>query len=912
MTVDPNANLSLAIEVDDTTPSRFQPIAITLRVLNAIGGAQASNILVQLTLPPNLTFGGSTGPAGSFDPATMRWSLPLLDSGSNAEIVITALLDSSLGGKTLVFDAGILSATQPDPIALGNTAAMLATVTTETVELVRDGFGIPHIFSTSDHGAYFGAGVAMAEDRLSQMIALRLSFDGRLAQLFGRGKNDKLLDSDRRARLYGFRHQAMATAANLDPELRSLLNAFVEGVNSVLNGGVTTLHPFFQAAFITAGVSVDPWTVTDTIASWSYTVTNFGPSALTEAMRLHSFEALLASLGGDFDAALMEFTTPAVLDDSAAAVTQSDVPLAIQQAMADYATSLSLAPDGRVLNIQNDTAKFSQAWVFSGARSADSKSVLVTDPRLPLGRPSAQYELHMKGETFEVHGVTLPGSVNVLMGQSGSMVWGASALGVDQEDLFRLTVDPINEQGKYELDGVYRPFEFQQIEVIQILGEAAVVETYRETVFGPVVTPVVTDVNPGEEYAVRRVDTAEFGDDSSLGFLRMYRAADVDEFDAALEYFRAPSANMVFGDSAGRIGYRTNGAMPVRSPTQPFAPLTGRLAQAGNLSSGDWIDLVPHPLKPAVLDPAAGFLMTANHMPVGSWYPIPIKAGTGSTGETARSYRLRELLEGLPTVPSRDQVFDPHFDIVNAPQRDFIALAALAKRDLGTVYSTDAEAALVEAEAWLNATTLAGEPGDKNNVHRGVALVNNLDLVVRSSQSEQIVTNYGGGTAGTIAFLKQKRAELALTGTVTLAAFEIAYIDSRLATAWQSTDNQFGAEVNWLAGYDSVVQTLNTPAWQLLGQPALDPLDVVSVGPLLCVDGDTLLSQGSQSYTLRAVGGDVDAGIAVFPFGQAEPGKQHESDQTSLFENQTFRATPMTKAAISSLVGPVVQTDLVF
>ncbi len=28
--------------------------------------------------------------------------------------------------------------------------------------------------------------------------------------------------------------------------------------------------------------------------------------------------------------------------------------------------------------------------------------------------------------------------------------------------------------------------------------------------------------------------------------------------------------------------------------------------------------------------------------------------------------------------------------------------------------------------------------------------------------------------------------------------------------------------------------------------------------------------------------------------------------------SRTFRAVPMTKAAISSLVGPVVQTDLVF
>jgi len=517
----------------------------------------------------------------------------------------------------------------------------------------------------------------------------------------------------------------------------------------------------------------------------------------------------------------------------------------------------------------------------------------------------------MRGQSFDVRGATLPGSVNFLIGQSPTTVWGVTALGADQEDLFRLSIDPLD-SGKYLLDGVSVPFGSPRTETIEVLGESPVVETYRETVFGPVVTPIVNDVDSGEEYAVRRADSVEFGEDSSLGFLRMYRAADIDQFGAAVEGFRIPSTNVLFGDTDGRIGYWVGGALAVRSSTQMNAALAGRVAQEGDSLSGDWVEMVPHALKPSVIDPADGFLLSANHMPIGSWYPIDIMGGSGSMGETARSVRLRELTDALPFTVDRTLMLAPHFDRVNWPQRELVRLALRAESELGVVFTADANSALREAEAWLTATTLSGQPGDKDNTHRGVVAASGLEIVLRSVQSEEMVMTYGAGESATILFLKQKQAEFAQTGTVTLEDFESTWLDGLFSKAWTDANDEFGPPQNWLDGYTTKYLSFDLPAFEVLGLPALDPLDVLTVSPLTCSDGDTLLSQGGQSSTMVAVSGEVDSTEAVLPLGQGEPGKPHESDQESLFVNLALRPAPTTKAGINALVGPATQTDLIF
>ena len=92
-----------------------------------------------------------------------------------------------------------------------------------------------------------------------------------------------------------------------------------------------------------------------------------------------------------------------------------------------------------------------------------------------------------------------------------------------------------------------------------------------------------------------------------------------------------------------RIGLSVVGAIPVRPGSAPG--MDGRAALPGSKDEDDWRGYIPADLFPRVMDPGAGHLLTANHRPIGSYYPLSLGISTGSMGDTMRSWRLRERLE---------------------------------------------------------------------------------------------------------------------------------------------------------------------------------------------------------------------------------------------------------------------------
>ena len=104
------------------------------------------------------------------------------------------------------------------------------------VELVRDRWGVPHVFADSDAGAMYGLGYAAAEERAFQMYYGLRMIQGRLAEVLGEKPSaarprENAVDHDRKMRTFGFYRAARALADNLDPETRGLLDAYSGGVN---------------------------------------------------------------------------------------------------------------------------------------------------------------------------------------------------------------------------------------------------------------------------------------------------------------------------------------------------------------------------------------------------------------------------------------------------------------------------------------------------------------------------------------------------------------------------------------------------------------------------------------------------------------------------------------------------------
>ncbi len=127
------------------------------------------------------------------------------------------------------------------------------------VTVIRDIYGIPHIFAQNDEDAAFAVGYLQAKERLAQMDLQRRNAAGTMAALVG---SDALQD-DEFMRDVGLQRVAQASLDQMKPDDPSLLamQAFANGVNAYINSIEPNNLPL---EYKLLGVKqVQPWTVLD-------------------------------------------------------------------------------------------------------------------------------------------------------------------------------------------------------------------------------------------------------------------------------------------------------------------------------------------------------------------------------------------------------------------------------------------------------------------------------------------------------------------------------------------------------------------------------------------------------------------------------------------------------------------------
>ena len=769
-------------------------------------------------------------------------------------------------------------------------------------EVLRDPWGIPHVFADSDAGALRALGYATAEDRGFQMTYSLRIIQGRLAEVIGDvrqlNRDDTALDHDRQMRTFGFYRAAQRTARRLDPETLGLLQAYCDGVNAYFHEHWDRLHPLFART----GLVPESWTPADCLASWWHLGQFFAtdgtrdliagrneaagqrpgrPAANPPPGRGQTRQPPRPAAPADL--------TPLPPDDGPAVVKRADVSTEWLDRVTRYALEHGLS---------NGTAdgpagpKFSHAWVVGGQRTTTGSAVLVSDPQTPVRNPALFYEFHVQGRTFNARGIGVPGSPILLIGFTEHVAWGVTALGADQADLFQLETDP-SKPDQYRFDGQWRPMTVHR-ETIQVKGGPPVEYTVRETHLGPVATEFCF-AQPGDpEVALKRIPLCEPDRETIQGALGMLRARTVREFDTALAGWRFPSANMVFGDRDGNIGYRTVAAIPVRSRLDPTS---GRGAQPGHTSAQDWQEILPADLLPGVLNPAAGFLYSGNHRPIEAWYPLPLGTSTGAGGDTLRSWRLRECLQARQRFTPED-VREIHFDAVNPARRDMVRLGLhlrdVLKRDL----SADARAALTHLEPWYRAGARASlaEPGAE--------LAIELNTFFRFMATD-LAYVYGGGESGLAYFLKTAIGRLEGNPQADLSPLEQDYLDRVLAGAWQSAQQKYGRDPTaWNARAREAVQRQRLGYYESLdGFPALDAAQALTLPALIRIDGGTIGCQTAQSYTQWVPMHDPDQAQSILPCGQSEwPDSPARASTLALWSDSRLHPAPLSRAKVEALL----------
>lgn len=756
-----------------------------------------------------------------------------------------------------------------------------------SLTVARDEWGIAHVLAPTDEGAFYGAGYSMAEDRLFQMHLIRRTMQGRLSELIGARSNplgESTTLSDQRMRHMGAYENAQLRAAHLDAETVALLEAFCAGVNQYIVDHVASLHYLFE------GQVPEAWTPADCLAAWDHQISwSLSEFEVDVRRKFDKYAINLGWLGAAQKLAPTELSI--FLDDSGVVVRREDVPQSIQDAMKAYAGAHP--PFGRITYTYfSPPPVMSQAWAVNAGSSATGSAFLFGNPQVDISSPNFWYECHMKGETFDVRGISAPGAPAFFAGFSRDIAWTMTGAGVDDEDLFKLEMVAPD---TYRFDGIERDLEVRT-EIIEAKGGPSTTIEIKRSHLGPVVTDLLTQAVSGDEYVLLNPLVLDPSRSTIQALVRMMRATDVVEFGEALEGYRNPSTHCLFVDSKGSIGYWLAAVVPVRSSE---APLAGYMAHFGHDSRFLWVEELPHHLKPHTIDPPSGVIFAANNRTVGSWYPIYEGALATTLGDTFRSMRLRELMEVPGKLFTRQDMLDVHLDGQLAPQRVLVR-AGLLLKEQGLLTPT-ARQAVDLLEGWYQ---MGAQALNFTENFPGLVLILGIPLRFRAGNAGGLVERFGDGVPGLVNYTKYLRSELAGHSTYAFEHEEVQLINGILTEAWEESVAQFGSDPalwEWRFNIQERGQ-LSIPYFQGANTPfgSLDPLFDQTFGGLVSPSKNHLGSQIAQSYSLFVDFSLPDGVEALSPMGISEdPESPHFADQALLWRYRRLRPAPLLEENLS-------------
>jgi len=719
------------------------------------------------------------------------------------------------------------------------------------IEIVRDSWGIAHVYADTDSELFFGAGYATAEDRLYQMELSRRKVAGRLAEIYGKD----WLESDKLMRTLGLYQHAQEIATHLDGETKSILEAYAEGVNYYLETNLDNLNPVFDEI----GIVPDPWTVVDSIAVWMRLSERFDRSWQNEVSALRNYEQRLRS------GITQE---PIVIDNSAAIVTEADFLRTDPDA---YRRLMEEEPDESSAGSEWDALKASHAWTVSGSKTLTGSPLLESDPQIAVTLPSLWYEIHLSGGNYNVRGICVAGSPGFLIGWNEDLAWGATALGSDNSDLFH---EKLSRDGAMFLFGEsWYPLQ-SHTEVISVRNEDPVEIIVCRTIHGPLVDEFTRGVGPTEHFSLKYVATEELNTPIT-GMLAMMRSRNWEEFTGGLSDYMFPGIHVVYADVSGNTGYYTAAAIPIRSG-RPGLP------QIGWTGDEEWIGYVPFDELPHVLNPSSGFVASANHLPVGDWYPHSLTIGTGGTGHNPRSMRLYELLDDQNefTFESFSEI---HRDNVSSIARDFLDLAGILLRR--NLLSQNSSRILNVFSGWDYRLVENSRAADIAQT-----LVQTMHRSLRSSElTALLVSKYGGGHAGNIYLLRTVLSEFERTSKLPDEEEVTFWVDQILET----TAANIRESTSQVRPQVMVYQT------NLEGFPSILP-DANRIMPsLTTTSANTIWSQLGNSYTQVVDLSNIDNSRAFLPPGISEdPRSPHFFDQVELWVAGETRPAPLSREEV--------------
>ena len=417
--------------------------------------------------------------------------------------------------------------------------------------IIRDSYGVPHVFGTRDEDTSFGFGYAHAEDDWATIQETLIAARGMSAQYKGKdvAPQDYLFD------LFKVRESVDANyETQVSPQAKDIARAYAAAMNLFAANNPDQVLP-----------NLLPVTEKDVLAGFAWATPFF-----------YRLDGYLTDL-----------------------FTSEDRP--------------NVSPWGQTSSLNDEaySVRGSNAFAVAPSRSTDGHTRLIVNSHQPMTGPYAWYEAHLVSEEgMNILGATFPGVPIMAQGATPNLAWAHTVNRPDLIDIYALDVDDLEKPTTYMLDGKAVAFERTQSEFRVKLAGPFSLPIKRDVLWskhGPVLS------TPTGHYAIRfaGLGALEPGGLGALDqWLAMNKATNMTEWRAALESQGVLSFNIVYGDKEGNIGAVYNARMPRRIEGPKWEEIL-----PGDRSELIWDEFRPISDMPQIWNPPCGWLFSANATP---------------------------------------------------------------------------------------------------------------------------------------------------------------------------------------------------------------------------------------------------------------------------------------------------------
>ena len=470
----------------------------------------------------------------------------------------------------------------------------------DKVEVLRDKYGINHIYAKNQRDLFFMQGYLAAKDRLFQFEIWRRQATGTVSEIFGESE----LERDIGTRLFMFRGDIEDELNHYHEDGYEIITSYTDGVNAYIDE-VRKQPEKLPIEFSLLNIKPEFWTPEVVISrhqgllgnideelNIGRAVSKIGEEKVKDLLWFHPKEPSLELdnkiAEDDLDKDILKLYN----------AFRKPINFKKEYLLEKYRKNENI----EISFLEKEEDKFSigsNNWAISGNKSFNGFPILANDPHRTIVAPSLRYITHLVAPGWDVIGGGEPEIPGISIGHNGFGAWGLTVFRTDAEDLYVYELNP-EDPNKYWHKGEW--LNFNKIkESIPVKGKKNYEIDLNYSVHGPV---TLIDKQRNRAYSVR-CGWLEVGGSPYLASLRMNQSNSWEEFREACNYSNIPGENMVWADKDGNIGWQAVGIAPIRNTHSGMVPVMGD-------GKYEWDGYLPIIEKPNIFNPSEEFFATAN------------------------------------------------------------------------------------------------------------------------------------------------------------------------------------------------------------------------------------------------------------------------------------------------------------